>query len=72
MLSKNTLGNMSYEPHYISTLLIYFNLFLAIFMCVHCVFNKVFGEDLIEIWDKYKVKKVKKVKKRPRRIWRVD
>ena len=63
---------MSYEPHYISTFLIYINLFLVIFMCVNCVFNKFLDDSLFDDYDKYKPKKVKKVKKRPRRIWRVD
>ncbi len=64
---------MSYEPHHISTFLIYINLFLVIFMCVNWVFNKAINEG--DDFNKYKPKppkKVKKVKKRPRRIWRVD
>jgi len=63
---------MSSEPHYINTLIIYFNILLLIFMCINCVFNKVFDNSLFEEYGKYKVKKVKKVKKGPRRIWRVD
>ena len=54
---------MSFEPHYITTFIIYLNLFLVIIMCINYVFNK---------YKPKPPKKVKKVKKKRRRIMRVD